>query len=469
MSDDDERKSGDDNEIDEETLIAYHTAEDISSELLKQKLEEPEALTFTYFSDFPIVSAVEIPMEIDKANELEVIPMEEEVASESESLDSTKTDSESDDNSDREKTSNELMTWPGKLDSIIYRFAEDFTIVRCMMSKTTRKVYTVIRKCDKKPFVIIVALDPVARLVAKNVPREVRLMYRLRNQKYLGQILGWCSVDKRRYCILTEYYENSDIVTSCHGNLYLISKVMKCLLEGVRNMHNNRIVHRDLAKDNVLYNPITETATIIDFDTAVPMRDKYYRDVGRVKYDSFEKSACAAQRKELWKEKRKAKAAKKTVKKQRCIFYTSKADLYSLGIIFYMLLMEEVHAPTAEELKRWIKRILKKRKHYRHSELALLIKLVSSDPLQRISIAEALEHPFIKEPPAMDSSYKATKKYLFKMMDLDVPADALTSDDEEDAEDQRYASDSGDEEEMQEDNDDEIKTEDKSDEEECAF
>jgi len=446
-------------EPDEETLIAYQSAEEISTELLNHKLQEPLPLHFTYFDAKDAEPATDKdPTSLTIADHLDVIPMEEEVASETESLDSTKTDSESEgENSDHEKDTNELYTWPGMLDRIIYRFLQDFILVRCLMSKKTRKVYTVIRRADHKPFVIIVAHDHVARLRARDVPREVRLMYKLRNQPNLAQMLGWCNVDKRRYCFIMNYYENCDLITASHGNLYIISKMMKGMLEGLKNMHNCGVVHRDLAKDNVLYDPIKEEITIIDFDTAAPMREKYYRDLGRVKYDSFEKTATLEQGEKLWKAKRKAKEKGKEVKKERRVFYTYKSDVYSLGVIFWMLLLQEKHSPVPKDLKKWVKKVWEKKKHHKHPELDLLVKMLSYDPAMRISTEEALKHPFISNPPPMNPEYKHMKVYLCKMMELDVPEELASDEDTADLKKDKYASSESEEEDDEEESDEDEK------------
>lgn len=429
LSDSDEDHEMSNDGPDEETLKAYEAAEEISSELLSHKLSEPIPLHFTYFDPQDIEKKDLTELQI--ADQLDVIPSEEEIASETESLDSTKTDSESEDeHSDHEKDTNELYTWPGLLDRVIYRFVQDFIIVRCLMSKKTRKVYTVIRRADHKPFVIVVAFDHVSRLRARDVPREIRLMYKLRNQPHLAQILGWCSVDKHRYCFIMNYYENCDLVKASHGNLYIISKMMKGMLEGLRNMHQSGVVHRDIAKDNVLYDPIKEEITIIDFDTAAPMREKYFRDLGRVNYDSFEKTATLEQGEKMWHAKREAQRKKKVVpKEKRSLFYTSKCDVYSVGVIFWMLLLQERHSPEPRFLKKWVRKVWEKKRHQKHPELDLLIKLLAFDPKIRISVDDALKHPFISNPPPMNPEYKNMKTYLMKMCDLDVPEE-LVSDDE---------------------------------------
>jgi len=414
-----------------EILEAYNMAEMISEEWNKHQVKPPNPLKFVMFDDEKTLKSDEKSDEKkkeDSTEDFKIISHEQEEPSETDSVKSFGNDSDEDsDDSDHEKDTEERYTWPGKMDRIIFRFCEDFVIQKCLMNKHDRKVYTALRKSDQFQCVIIVADDNVSRLREEDVPREVRLMSRIRNHPNLASILGWCSIDKKKYCILMPYYANCDMIMGIQGNMFLIHKFMKSALEGLNHLHKQNVVHRDLAKDNILWDPLKEQSVIIDFDTSAPMRPKYYRDVGRDKYDAPEKTEVIEMRKKMWDEERR-----KPVGKQKNKFYTSKADIYSLGVVFWMLLKNKKHSPDPPFLKKWVRKVIQRNKHKKYAELDLLVKMLMFDPKSRISVESALKHSFIVDTPPMDMKYKEMRKYLLKMHEMEIPKEL--QDDEEETE-----------------------------------
>jgi len=386
----------------EELMQAFNMAENITEEWGKHQLKEPEPLTFKSLDE----------------PDLKIIDQDEEVASETESLHSDEEEDE-EEALEREKGTQEQYLWPGVMDSIIFRFCSEFTILSCLMNKKDRKVYKAIRKSDQKQCVIIVADDHIKRLNGHGVPREIRIMRRLRDKPNLAQILGWCPVDKKKYCILLPHYPNCNMLLSTQGNLYLISKIIRSILTGVKNMHEAQVVHRDLAKDNVLWNAITEEAVIIDFDTAAPLREKYYSHVGRDTYDAPEKAEVIALRKKMWEEDQR-----KPEGKQKTKFYGKQADIYSVGVIFWMLLNEKGHSPEPTLLRKWVKKAIQRHKTKKYPEIDLLVKMLAFDPKSRITVEAALEHAFLQETEP-DDLYRKMKRYVLKMNELPVPEDLI--------------------------------------------
>jgi len=418
-------------------LDAYNQAENIFAEIEQKKVKIPEPLNFIYFDS-------KDPKDNPKDTKESKID-EEDLASETASLKSFG------DSDDEDNSPNKDDTGQSFIDQVIFRCHQEYTISSCLMSKWDRKVYAAIRIKDKLPVVLIVSNDNVKRLNRQDIPREVRIMQHLKGHENVADILGWCPIDKRYYVIVMKYYEHCDVVTASEKNLYIVAKMMKSILTGLQYIHEKQVVHRDLAKDNILWNPITEQAVIIDFDTSCFFRPEgYFRNVGRDKYDAPEKTEVIEVRKELWKEYAETKQFPKQHKKMKA--YTEKADMYSLGVLFWMLLNEKKHSPSPQKLKKWITKIKQKHKHKKYAELDLLVRMVTFDPLSRISPQDALNHPFIVDMTTKiekDSEefthHTEMKKYLEKMLnnetmdgdddiDLDMASKYL-QDEDDDSED----------------------------------
>lgn len=429
-------------EVDELMVVldSYNQADEIYVDLQKKKVEIPEPLKFTYFDskaegnvDSKTDGKTSSKAEEEKKSTLDIFDPTDEPFSETESL---KSFGDSDDEDNHPGDDDE----PKYIDRIIFRFQEDFIISDCLMNKWDRKVYTAIRREDNLPVVIIVANDNVRRLRKNDMPREIRLMKHVKGHENVANILGWCPIDKRNYVILMPYYENCDIISATKGDLYIVSKIMKSILTGVKYLHDKHVAHRDLARYNILWNPVTEQAVIIDFDTSCFFRPKgFYRDVGRDKYDAPEKTEIIELRKELWAEYDETGKKPKS-KKQKP--YTEKADIYSLGVLFWMLINNKTHSPEPPFLKRWTKKIREKNKHKKFPELDLLLRMLNFDPVSRISAAEALNHPFILDSKSSDKSYLEMKNYLQKMLnnededdDADADFNAKYPDDDDDDDD----------------------------------
>ena len=406
-------------------LKAYNLAEDFHDEWVKNCTSLPEPLHFQLFDE-----------ENEEKEEKKYLSWDEEEASENESIpefdpeksDDDETDDGSSSSSDEEDSDDEaeILRWPGKLENIHYRFAEDFTFTSSLMNKRRRKVYTAVWDEHNKPVVIITTKNLDKKRLVKGVPREVRIMRHLRNVPGVANVLGWCPVDKKHYAVFMKRYTNCDMIRCSQGNIVIIRKILKSILQAVHNLHEHKVVHRDLAMDNILWNPIKEEAVIIDFDTACFYRPQgYYRDVGRDKYDAPEKTEMLEIRRKLYKSSRKKPKSRKRMKS-----YTEKADIYSVGVIFWMLLTESNHAPDPYKLKRWVKKRKERGKHKRHVELDLLFKMLAFNHEKRPTSTEALRHAFFLEPQSPSEEeleqkelYKETRVYLHKMLDMDQPDD----------------------------------------------
>jgi serine/threonine protein kinase len=436
-------ESGSEDDEDEvmHILKAYNFAEDVRDEWVKNCASRPEPLHFELFEEEDADGSDHEEQKYPKwqdeeASENESIP---EFNSGDEDGDGGESTSE-DEDSDNEA---EALRWPSDLDDVHYRFSEEFTFTSSLMNKRRRKVYTALWEDHNKPVVVIAAQDLDQKRVVNGIPREVRIMHHLRNVPGVANVLGWCPVDKEKglnslnslkskagqkiqkskyFAIFMERYMNCDMIQCSQGNLVIIRKIMSSILQAVHNLHEHKVVHRDLAMDNIMWNPIKEEAVIIDFDTACFHRPQgYYRDVGRDKYDAPEKTEMLVLRRKLYDSSRKKPRSRKRLKS-----YTEKADIYSVGVIFWMLLTESTHSPDPYKLKRWVKKRKERGKHKRHAELDLLFKMLAFNAEKRPTPAEALSHAFFQEGQTEEEVkqrelYKEAHIYLYKMLDMNHP------------------------------------------------
>lgn len=150
------------------------------------------------------------------------------------------------------------------------------------------------------------------------------------------------------------------------------------MLLAVNYLHANRCVHRDLKLENFMYeSKDSECLKLIDFGFAKIWdgNAKMKQACGSVHYVAPEVLAHA---------------------------YTEKADMWSLGVIVYMLLAGS--PPFSGDDSEILKKIKECKPHWssRFNKLSdnaknFVKKLLVKDPVERLSASEALEHPFVKE------------------------------------------------------------------------
>ncbi len=404
-------------EEEDQALFAFRWAEQLTGMWQDSQIHPPKPLSIRYFSktdgqDQFINHEEETPSETDALDDDRESSSGEEDEEEAE-----EPEREDDEELDLSETSlateaseadiEAQFTWSNKLNQVIHRFSHDFIIVGDVMNKLDRKVYTVIRKSDQVPMVLIVTADLTSICRVNGIPREVRVMRRLLGLKNVAQIRGWCPVGSKHYCILMDYYPNTNVARSFKGNLFIVAKFMRGVMEGLKNMHENNVVHRDIASGNILWNPIDEQATLLDFDMSAPKRERYYRNVGRENYDAPEKTETFALRQQMKKDGRNRPVGKEKLK-----FYGEKADMYSAGVIFWVLLTDRQNSPEPEELRKWLKKAIKRKLDRKFPEFDLLFKMLQFNPSKRISAADALAHPFL----ARSTNDNATEKEVYDQM-----------------------------------------------------
>ena len=150
-----------------------------------------------------------------------------------------------------------------------------------------------------------------------------------------GNIIKFIDVFKTEnyYYIVTEYFEGSeDLLKFMERRKTFFPeleavKLWRQIVSGVQFLHANDIVHRDLKPQNLIYIEETKELKIIDFGLALTLESHQVANtlVGSPLFISPQ-----------------------VLHKQK---YTSKCDIWSLGIIFYYTLFGESPYGSIKSLK----------------------------------------------------------------------------------------------------------------------
>jgi hypothetical protein len=280
----------------------------------------------------------------------------------------------------------ERLTYPSPVDQLIFRVLDRYEPVQMLLNNIGRKVYIMRRITTGRLFVLTFHEDYHESLQKNGVPREIRLLQRLRGLKHVAQLEEWAFVEPDLFVTAIPFYRNFDLISTVAPSLYLISKFMQQLLIGIQGMHERKVVHRDIAKENVAWDPILEELQLLDFDCATFDRSEGFRtNVGRDDYYAPEMAQAIDH-----------------VPESTVSSYDRRVDIYAAGVLFYMLLQKTKNSPDASVLRKYLKRARKHKYHKRFPHVNLLEHMLRFDRNDRISLKDALAHPFITNTPRDD-------------------------------------------------------------------
>ncbi len=254
--------------------------------------------------------------------------------------------------------------------SAVGAFTDDYELCRIMLCSARRCVMGAIRKEDGEPVVMLVAKDRHMRQMRYDgVPREVSLLQQVQSHPNVMELLGWQRVEDDLFVMLTPHYINVNFLLGTFDSMYMIAHYLHGLLSGLLHLQERGVAHRDLAPYNLTWDPVSRSLRIIDFDLACQTRASGYRNCyGRDRYSAPEKL--------------------------RKLYYDD-ADVYSAGVIFWMMLNNARHCPRREKLDRWVQKNRQRQK--KHKELDLLFEMLQFHRQKRITLINALQHEFFRD------------------------------------------------------------------------
>lgn len=231
---------------------------------------------------------------------------------------------------------------------------------------------------------------------ADSMSTEIEIMKHVRHK----HVVGLYELFESNVCmwLILELVQGGDlnffISQSSHYTEARVSNLFAQVLAGVHYLHSRGIVHRDLKLDNLLLHGSVESGDvkIADFGLSALVK------VGSPGYDRAESSKRKEYKSlhEMW--------GTATYFAPELIggAYGPQADVWSLGCILYEMLSgsHPFDAETDEELYALIKGAQYDLEtgpwlHLSEGSKDLVRKLLTVDPVQRLSCTEALKHPWI--------------------------------------------------------------------------
>jgi serine/threonine protein kinase len=189
------------------------------------------------------------------------------------------------------------------------------------------------------------------------------------------------------YCFVYEYVEGYDLYEYfiCLHSLAkeeVIKTIIKQVANGLKFLQCHDIIHGDIKYENIVFDPLTNIAKIIDFDLCIHIgnKSKYISNVvfGTLNYVAPESYTS--------------------------LEYSNKTDVWQLGTILYLLITEEYpctqkciracYKKCHEEMKKTVYRIIKRR-NFDQSVYTLVSGMLSYRSTRRYNINQILRCKWI--------------------------------------------------------------------------
>ena len=270
-------------------------------------------------------------------------------------------------------------------------FHAKFHTIKMIGKGSFARVYLVQNKENQKKFAVKAFSKEYLLSQGKgkeSLINEVEVMQKLKHEFVMN--LQEVHESKNSIYLVLELLEGGELLNyiSHQKNLTIrdCHRIMFCILSALEYMNSKKIMHRDLKPDNMILKKKSSlhkcTLKLVDFGLAtVHDIDEYlYKRCGTPGFVAPEVINAP---------------------NNQNIHYTPKCDVFSAGVIFYILLTER--SPFDGKSFREILQKNKKCKiNFDHKSLNskspavdLLKMMLEKDPKKRISAADALKHPFM--------------------------------------------------------------------------
>lgn len=271
-------------------------------------------------------------------------------------------------------------------------FHAKFHTIKMIGKGSFARVYLVQNKENQKKYAVKAFSKEYLMSQGKgkeSLINEVEVMQKLKHEFVMN--LEEVHESKNSIYLVLELLEGGELLNyiSHQKNLTLkdCHRIMFCILSALQYMNSKKIMHRDLKPDNMILKKKASlskcTLKLVDFGLAtIHDIDEYlYKRCGTPGFVAPEVINAP---------------------NNQNIHYTPKCDVFSAGVIFYILLTER--SPfDGKSFREILQKNKKCQINFNHKSLDqkspavdLLKKMLEKDPKKRISAEEALEHPFMK-------------------------------------------------------------------------
>ena len=220
-------------------------------------------------------------------------------------------------------------------------------------------------------------------------PKEVRVLTSAQGHANIMRLRGWWGLrDTACYCFVTDWVDNCGVDRLWHVERDR-REYMHGLLRGLAHLHSRNILYRDVKPSNVLWNAEARHVTIIDFDVATYYNATagHHSIVGTSGYMAPEMLA---------------------IERDGHGTYGQQVDVYSAGVVLgqlvYRIYEDEVADESRPETKgpAMVARVLRYAEENGGrigAEHHLLLRMLTDEPAVRITVQEALQHPYFTQRP----------------------------------------------------------------------
>eukprot|EP01083_Nonionella_stella_P025117 69186_1 len=268
----------------------------------------------------------------------------------------------------------------------VHKIKELFKYKKKLGEGASGKVLLAQQKFGEQKKCALKELHRKQRVNAQLFLREVVILESLQHPNIL-ELFG-VYLDRSSYFIATAYYSGGEffdrIIKIKKFSEKQALKYIKPILGAVQFMHDKAIVHRDLKPSNMVFDRKGKNGQlkIIDFGTSeIVIDDDLYtaERVGTILYAPPE-----------WK-------------RDRIGSHIKKGDLWSLGVIVYVLMVGRLPFGEWKHIEGykndlWFPKKLKKKLSY--PCIDFILKLLERYPEQRLGAAQALKHAWIAKEDA---------------------------------------------------------------------
>jgi len=249
------------------------------------------------------------------------------------------------------------------------------------------KVYLVYSIRDRSQLFAAKYQKLVDKGAKQSVRAEVQILAALENPRHVLRLSSYYETD-RNSVVVTEYLQGGELFARIGSQDYKLTEAkvrmfIRQMVEALQFIHSRGIIHLDLKPQNImLVKPDSEELKLIDFGLARQLGKNGMVNAGFCGTVGFMAPEVAN------------------------VLYASKAsDMFSLGVIVYMLVSGGLEPFWDGNEYRTIRRTIRGRWNFNHSAFkdvgdqakAFIQGLLKLTPSDRLTGAQCLNHPWLNE------------------------------------------------------------------------